>query len=122
MTRTRDLGFNFIPGQGPQPGKGGRIPTTMEWSRKLTADDIGILKGATPYSEKVPDVDEGFTPADIADATKRQVIEKIGRGRGQAGDRAMYPILGWTPPPAWVPQRPSRLGSIVRAGRDIRHR
>jgi hypothetical protein len=30
---------------------------------------------------------------------QRQVIEKIGRGRGQAGDRAMYPILGWTPQP-----------------------
>jgi hypothetical protein len=33
MARARELGFNFIPGQRPQPGIGGRIPTTMEWSR-----------------------------------------------------------------------------------------
>src|ERR1700733_12179401 len=61
MARARDLGFNFVPGQRPQPGKSGRIPTTMEWSRKLTAKDVGVLKGDAPYSEKVPDVDEGFT-------------------------------------------------------------
>src|SRR6516165_4544464 len=45
MARARDLGFNFIPGQRPQPGKNGRIPTTMEWARKLSAKDIAVLKG-----------------------------------------------------------------------------
>ena len=40
-----ELGFNFVSGQRPQPNKNGHIPTTMEWARKLTADDIKILKG-----------------------------------------------------------------------------
>ena len=67
MARARELGFNFIPGQRPQPGKDGCIPTTMEWSRKLTAKDVAVFKGDAPYSEKVPNVDEGFTQADLKD-------------------------------------------------------
>jgi hypothetical protein len=81
LARARDLGFNFVPGQRPQPGKGGRIPTTMEWSRKLTAKDIAVLKGDAPYSEKVPDVDEGFTQADLKDAKKAEAIYKVIQGR-----------------------------------------
>jgi hypothetical protein len=81
MARARDLGFNFIPGQRPQPGQGGRIPTTMEWSRKLTAKDVAVLKGDAPYSEKVPDVDEGFTQADVKDPQKAQAIYKVIQGR-----------------------------------------
>jgi Uncharacterized protein conserved in bacteria (DUF2330) len=81
MARARDLSFNFIPGQRPQPGKGGRIPTTMEWSRKLTAKDVAVLKGDAPYSEKVPDVDEGFTQADVKDPQKAQAIYKVIQGR-----------------------------------------
>ena len=81
MARARDLGFNFVPGQRPQPGKGGHIPTTMEWARKLTASDIAVLKGEAPYSEKVPDVDEGFTQADLKDPQKAQAIYKVIQGR-----------------------------------------
>jgi Uncharacterized protein conserved in bacteria (DUF2330) len=81
MARARDLGFNFVPGQRPQPGMGGRIPTTMEWSRKLTVKDVGVLKGDAPYSEKVPDVDEGFTQADLKDAKKAEAIYKVIQGR-----------------------------------------
>ena len=77
MARARELGFNFVPGQRPQPGKDGCIPTTMEWSRKLTAKDIAVLKGDAPYSEKVPDVDEGFTQADLKDPQKAQAIYKV---------------------------------------------
>src|SRR4029077_14096458 len=58
------LQFRFVPGQRPAPGKDGRIPTTMEWARKLNKDDIGIAAGKTPYSDKLPDVDAGFTIAD----------------------------------------------------------
>jgi hypothetical protein len=77
MARARELGFNFVPGQRPQPGKNGCIPTTMEWSRKLTAKDVAVLKGDAPYSEKVPDVDEGFTRADLKDPQKAQAIYKV---------------------------------------------
>jgi Uncharacterized protein conserved in bacteria (DUF2330) len=81
LARARELGFNFIPGQRPQPGQGGRIPTTMEWSRKLTAKDVAVLKGDAPYSEKVPDVDEGFTQADLKDPQKAQAIYKVIQAR-----------------------------------------
>src|SRR5262249_47046921 len=54
---------------------------TMEWARKLTADDIKLLKGKGPYSEKVPDVDEGFTQADLKDQQKRDAIFKLIRDR-----------------------------------------
>jgi hypothetical protein len=81
VARARDLGFNFVPGQRPQPGKDGCIPTTMEWSRKLNAKDVAVLKGDAPYSEKVPDVDEGFTPADVKDPQKAQAIYKIIQSR-----------------------------------------
>jgi hypothetical protein len=81
LARSRELGFNFVPGQRPQPGKQGRIPTTMEWSRKLTAKDVAVLKGDAPYSEKVPDVDEGFTQADLKDPQKAQAIRKVIQGR-----------------------------------------
>src|SRR5260370_38411980 len=66
LARCRELGFNFVANQRPQANSKGHIPTTMEWARKLTADDIKILKGEAPYSEKVPNVDEGFTRADVA--------------------------------------------------------
>ena len=82
MKRAQQLGFNFSSGQRPQPGAGsGRIPTTMEWSRKLTAKDVGVLKGDVPYSEKGPDVDEGFTQADLKDPQKAQAIYKVIQSR-----------------------------------------
>src|SRR5437762_4009580 len=49
--RNQQLGFNFTPGQRPQPDKDGHIATTMEWARKLSADDVKVLRGQAPYSE-----------------------------------------------------------------------
>jgi hypothetical protein len=79
--RNQQLGFNFVAGQRPQPNKQGHIPTTMEWARKLTAGDIKVLRGEAPYSEKVPDVDEGFTQADMKDPKKSAAIVKVIQAR-----------------------------------------
>src|SRR5205823_8816471 len=57
------------------------IPTTMEWARKLSADDVKVLRGEAPYSEKVPDVDEGFTQADLKDPQRAQAIFKVIQAR-----------------------------------------
>jgi hypothetical protein len=81
LRRAQELGFNFQPGQRPLPNKNGRIPTTMEWARKLTADDVKVLKGEAPYCEKVPNVDEGFTPADLKDPQKAQAVIKVIQAR-----------------------------------------
>jgi hypothetical protein len=67
LKQNQELGFNFQPGQRPLPNKKGHIATTMEWARKLTAGDIAVLQGKAPYSEVVPNVDEGFTEADMKD-------------------------------------------------------
>jgi hypothetical protein len=72
-----ELGFAFVSGQRPQPNKQGRIATTLEWARKLTADDIKVLKGEIPYSEKVLDPDEGFTEADVKDPKKAEAVFKV---------------------------------------------
>jgi hypothetical protein len=81
LQRARDLGFVFRQGQRPQPGKDGHIPTTMEWARKLTAQDIKVLRGEAPYTEKAPNVDEGFTQADVNDENKREATYKVIRER-----------------------------------------
>jgi hypothetical protein len=75
--KAQELGFGFNSGQRPQPNKQGRIATTLEWARKLTADDIKLLKGDAPYSEKVPDPDEGFTQADLKDPNKAEAVYKV---------------------------------------------
>jgi hypothetical protein len=81
QARGRELGFNFVSGQRAQPNAKGHIPTTMEWARKLTDKDIQVLQGKAPYCEKVPDVDEGFTQADVKDPKKAEAIYKIIRER-----------------------------------------
>jgi hypothetical protein len=81
LQRARDLGFNFVSGQRPQPNKQGRIATTMEWAKKLTAEDIKLLRGEAPFGERVPDVDEGFTQADLKDPQRAQAIFKVIRAR-----------------------------------------
>ncbi len=75
------LGFRYQPGQRPRPNSKGHIPTTMEWAKKLTKKDIDILTGKAPYSDTVPDVDKGFTKADLKDPERRKVVEKIIRAR-----------------------------------------
>jgi hypothetical protein len=77
LQRGQELGFNFVSGQRPEPNKDGRIATTLEWARQLTADDIKVLKGQAAYSEKVPDPDEGFTEADTRDPKKAEAVYKV---------------------------------------------
>jgi hypothetical protein len=54
LNRAQQLNFRFVANQRPQPNNKGHVATTMEWARKLTADDIKVLRGEAPYSEKVP--------------------------------------------------------------------
>jgi Uncharacterized protein conserved in bacteria (DUF2330) len=75
------LDFRFNPGQRPPANKQGHIPTTMEWARKLTKNDVNVIAGKAPYSETVPNVDEGFTQADMKDAQRAAAIEKVIRAR-----------------------------------------
>lgn len=70
------LGFMFISGQRPTPNPEGRIATTLEWARRIAADDLGLLKGEVPFTEKLPDPDEGFTEKDLVDPNRRQQIYK----------------------------------------------
>jgi hypothetical protein len=77
LQKGQELGFNFVSGQRPQPNKQGRIATTLEWARRLTADDLKVLKGQAAYSEKLPDPDEGFSPADVKDEKKAQAVYKV---------------------------------------------
>jgi hypothetical protein len=81
LQKNQEQGFVFQPGQRPLPNKQGRIPTTMEWARKLTDGDIAILQGKAPYSETVPNVDEGFTEADLKDPQRAQAIIKVIQAR-----------------------------------------
>src|SRR5262249_55706303 len=81
LQKGQQLGFNFVSGQRPTPNKDGRIATTLEWAKKLTADDVKVLTGGAPYSEKVPDPDEGFTAADVKDPKKAEPIFKVIRMR-----------------------------------------
>jgi hypothetical protein len=81
LKRGQDLGFNFVSGQRPQPNQDGRIATTLEWAKKLTGDDIGLLKGTVAFSEKMPDPDEGYTQADLKDNAKAEAVYKVIRER-----------------------------------------
>jgi hypothetical protein len=81
IQRAAQLDFRFQPGQRPGPNKKGHIPTTMEWARKLTKGDIDIVTGKAPWSEKVPDPDEGFVAADGKDKERARAIAKVIRAR-----------------------------------------
>jgi hypothetical protein len=81
MGRAQQLDFRFIAGQRPQPNKKGHIPTTMEWARKLSKSDIDIAGGKAPYSERVPNPDEGFVFADAKDKERAKAIAKVIRAR-----------------------------------------
>ena len=77
LQRGKELDFSFVSGQRPTPNSKGRTPTTMEWSRRLTNQDIGILQGLFPYSEKVPNPDAGFRAADLKDPRRAQAITRV---------------------------------------------
>ncbi len=81
LNRAAQLEFRFVAGQRPQPNKKGHIPTTMEWARKLSKSDIEILNGKNVYGETVPDIDEGFTEADMKDAQRAEAIRKVIQAR-----------------------------------------
>jgi hypothetical protein len=81
LQKGQELGFNFVSGQRPQPNKQGRIATTLEWARQLSADDLKVLTVQAAYGEKVPDPDEGFTPADVKDPQKAEAVFKVIRER-----------------------------------------
>ncbi len=81
MQRAQALDYRFVAGQRATPNKNGHTPTTMEWARKLSKDDVGIITGKAPYSEKVPDPDEGFTLADGKDKERAKAICKVIRAR-----------------------------------------
>jgi hypothetical protein len=83
LKHAAELDYRFVAGQRPQPNKHGHTPTTMEWARRLTAEDIKVLQGKAPYSEKVPDVDEGFTQADLKDPKRAQAVIKVIQARLQ---------------------------------------
>ena len=84
MQRAQELGFQFVANRRPMPGKGGRIPTTMEWARKLSENDVKVLTGEAPFGEKLPNVDEGFTQADINDPDRRVAVIKVIQSRLEA--------------------------------------
>ncbi len=77
----QELGFAFRSGTRPQPNRKGHIATTLEYAKRLTAQDIKLLRGEAPYSEAVPDPDKGFTQADIKDAKKAEAVYKVIRER-----------------------------------------
>jgi hypothetical protein len=81
LQRGQQLGFNFVSGQRPQPNAQGRIATTLEWARELTADDLKLLKGQAAYSEKLPNPDAGYTEADVKDPKKAEEVFKVIRER-----------------------------------------
>jgi hypothetical protein len=81
LQRGQQLGFAFQSGTRPRPNQKGHIATTLEWAKRLTAEDIKLLKGDAPYSETVPNVDEGFTRADLTKPEKAQAVYKVIRER-----------------------------------------
>ncbi len=86
----QELGFAFQSRTRPRPNKDGRIATTLEWAKRLTAADVKLLTGAAPYSETVPDPDRGFTRADVENPAKREMVYKTIRER-LAKDRKERP-------------------------------
>jgi hypothetical protein len=81
LQKGQQLGFQYTYGQRPTPNAQGRIATTLEWARQLTADDVKVLKGQAAYSEKLPDPDEGFSEADVKDPKKVEGVYKVIRER-----------------------------------------
>jgi hypothetical protein len=81
LKRGDELGFSFANRQRPTPNRQGRTATTLEWAGRLTANDVAVLRGQAAYGEKVPDVDEGFTQADVADPRKAAAVFAVVRKR-----------------------------------------
>jgi hypothetical protein len=83
LARGQQLGFSFPLGRELPPNKKGHRPSSLEWAKRLTADDIKILSGDMPYSETVPDPDFGFTQPDMRDPQRAVAIRKVIQARLQ---------------------------------------
>src|SRR5204863_8211098 len=59
----------------------GHVPPTIDGARKLSKSDIDSLNGKAVDGETVPDVDEGFTAADMNDAQRAEAIRKVIQAR-----------------------------------------
>lgn len=79
--RGQELGFSFPLGAEFPPNKQGIRPTSLQWAKHLTADDIKILSGDMPYSETAPDPDFGFTRPDLQDPARAAAIVKVIQAR-----------------------------------------
>jgi hypothetical protein len=77
LRRGGELGYQFPLGRELPANKEGRKPSSLEWAKKLTAEDIAILAGDRPFSETVPDPDFGFTRADMNDPQRRAAVTKV---------------------------------------------
>lgn len=77
LRHAQELGFMFQLNQPPQPNKQGRMPSTLDWAKRITAEDIGLLAGTRPFSEKVPDPDDGFNALDMRDPARAAAITKV---------------------------------------------
>ena len=96
VKKGEELGFGFTNKTRPQPNKQGRIATTLEWARRLTADDLCVLANPAAYSDKLPDPDEGFSVADVKNEARREAVFKIIQRRL---DRS------YSQSPEWVPAK-----------------
>lgn len=81
MNRGQQLGFQFPLGQDFPANQKGIRPTSLQWAKKLSADDIKILSGDMPYSETAPDPDFGFTRPDLRDPARATAIMKVIQAR-----------------------------------------
>ena len=81
MGRGQQLGFSFPLNQDLPANKAGIRPTSLQWAKQLTADDIRILSGDMPYSETAPDPDFGFTRPDLQDPMRAAAIVKVIQAR-----------------------------------------
>jgi hypothetical protein len=80
-----------VKGQAPARLQRGRTPTRLEWARRLSEDDLKILSGEAPFSEKLADVDDGFTRADLKDPQRAEAIYDVIRRR-LAQTRKEWPL------------------------------
>ena len=72
-----DKGFHFQLGQPVQPNKQGQLASSLQWAKRITNEDVQVLAGSRPYSETLPDPDDGFTAADLRDPQRSTAIQKI---------------------------------------------
>ena len=77
LQQAQKLNFNFQLGQPVMARKDGRTPSTLEWAKRISAEDVQILAGTRVFSDTVPDPDDGFTAADMRDPQRAVAIQKI---------------------------------------------